>query len=61
MRSKVIFDHPNWVPAAILCKFCIPKLKLRIDMKWREMRLKVTFGHPNLLSSKYTNSSYLLF
>ena len=22
------------------------KIKLRIDLKWREMRLKVIFGHP---------------
>ena len=24
----------------------IKKLKLRIDLKWREMRSKVIFGHP---------------
>ena len=77
MRSKVIFGHPKWPPAAIWWKkikkkscvliwngekcirkwfsviqngrrqpFCEKKLKLRIDLKWREMRSKVIFGHP---------------
>ena len=43
MRSKVIFSHPKWPPAAILWR---KKNQLRIDLKWREMRLKVIFGHP---------------
>ena len=42
MWSKVICGHPKWPPAAILWK----KSKLRIDLKWREMRSKVIFGHP---------------
>ena len=37
----MIFDHPKWPPAAILCK-----KKLHIDLKWREMRSKFVFGHP---------------
>ena len=41
MRSKVIFSHPKWPPAAILWK-----KKLRIDLKWREMHSKVIFCHP---------------
>ena len=28
------------------------KKKLRIDLKWREMRLKVIFGHPSGTKSK---------
>ena len=43
MRSKVIFGHPKWPPAAILWE---KKSNLRIDLKWREMRSKVIFGHP---------------
>ena len=39
---KVIFGHPKWPPAAILWK----KIKLRIYLKWREMRSKVIFCHP---------------
>ena len=44
MRSKVIFGHPKWPPAAILKKKS--KEKLRFDLKWPVMRLKVIFGHP---------------
>ena len=40
MRSKVIFGHPKWLPAAIL-------KKLNIDLKWREMRSKVIFFFKN--------------
>ena len=72
MRSKVIFGHPKWPPAAILWKKCVfiwngekcvrkwflviqnghrqpyceKKSKLRIDLKWWEMRSKAIFGHP---------------
>ena len=37
MRSKGIFGHPKWPPAAIL------QTKLSIVVKWREMRSKVIF------------------
>ena len=47
MRSKVIFGHPKWPPAAILRKKS-KKLKFRIDLKWREMHSKVIFDHPKL-------------
>ena len=46
MRSKVIFGHQKWPPAAILREYFPKKLKLCIDLKWREMRSKVIFGHP---------------
>ena len=46
MRSKVIFGHQKWSPAAILLTISRKKKKLHIDMKWREMRSKVIFGHP---------------
>ena len=36
---------PKWPPAAILKKKANKK-KLRIDLKWREMRSKVISGHP---------------
>ena len=36
---------PKWRPAAILKKKS-PQKKLHIDLKWREMRSKVIFGHP---------------
>ena len=45
MRSKVIFDHPKWPPAAILWTNS-KKLKLCIDLKWRKLRSKVIFGNP---------------
>ena len=38
-------SHPKWAPAAILSKKIPPK-KLRIDLKWPEMRSKVICGHP---------------
>ena len=44
MRSKVIFGHPKWPPAAIFVTHFF--LKLRIDLKWPEMRSKVIFRHP---------------
>ena len=45
-HKKVIFSHPKCALVAILCKSKLKKLKLRIDLKWREMRSKVIFGHP---------------
>ena len=43
--SKITqIELPKWPPAAILTKEF--KKKLRIDLKWREMRSKVIFGHP---------------
>ena len=72
MRSKVIFRHPKWPPekknlhrsemARIAIKSYLRTskmaaggqfvkhlkkiIKLRIDLKWPEMRSKVKFGHP---------------
>ena len=40
--QKWFFGHPKWPLAAILWK----KSKLCIDLKWREMRSKIIFGHP---------------
>ena len=41
MRSKVLFGHPKWPPAAILwIKNYI------INLIWREMRSKLIFGYP---------------
>ena len=54
MRSKVIFGHPKWPPAVILWFFS-EKLKLRIDLKWREMWSKVIFGHPKWLWRGHLN------
>ena len=45
MRSKVLFGHPKWAPAAILPKIN-KKIKFRMDLKWPEMPSKVDFGHP---------------
>ena len=39
MRSKVIFGHPKWPPAAFLSK----------KMKWPEIPSKKNFGHPKWL------------
>ena len=43
--TKSKFRTSKMVDAAILSKFP-KKLKLRIDLKWPEMRSKVNFGHP---------------
>ena len=45
MRSKVIFGHPKWPPAAILWEKS-KKSKLCTDLKWWEMWSKVIFGNP---------------
>ena len=50
----MIFGHPKWPTAAILSfkmgfggHFVKKKnLKIRVDMKWPEMRPNVIFGHP---------------
>ena len=39
------FGYPKWPPAAILWKHIF--FKLCIDLKSREMRSKVIFGHPD--------------
>ena len=56
MPSKVNFGHPKWPTAAILSK--ISKKKIRIDLKWPEIRSEVNFGHPKwptaaILSQKF--------
>ena len=38
----VIQNGPRWP----FCDKISKKLKLRIDLKWREMRSKVIYGHP---------------
>ena len=43
MRSKVIFGHPKWPPAAILSQI---KKKVPYRSEEPEMRSKVNFGHP---------------
>ena len=43
---------PKWRPAAILKK---KKKKFRIDLKWREMRSKVIFGHPKWPKRDFQN------
>ena len=47
MRSKLIFDNPKWPKSDFQNgrrqPFCEKKLKLRIDLKWREMLSKVIF------------------
>ena len=40
MRSKVIYGHPKWSPAAILSKI---KIKFCMDLKWPEMPFESEF------------------
>ena len=48
MRSNVNFGHTSKMGAGShFVKKSTKKIKkIRIDIKWPEMRLKVNFGHP---------------
>ena len=46
ISKKVKFGHPKMADISHFVKNFKKNLKLRIDVKWIEMRSKVIFGHP---------------